>query len=47
MDNVISKTDSRFEIALQLQENWSSIAAQIPKYISLQETQTWTLPEIN
>lgn len=47
MDNVISETESRFEIALQRQENWSSIAAQIPKYISSQETQTWTLPEIN
>lgn len=47
MDNVISKTDSSFEIALQLQENWSSIALQIPEDISSQETQTWTLPEIN
>ena len=47
MDNIISKTDSSFEIALELQENWSSIALQLPEAISSKDTQTWTLPEID
>lgn len=41
-EDIISKINSSFEIALQLLENWSSIGLWIPEDISLQETQTWT-----
>lgn len=39
--------DSSFETVFQLQERWTSIALQIPEDIRSQETQSWTIPEIN